>query len=116
VRIDHGNGYQTAYAHLSRFARGLRAGGRVRQGEVIGYVGSTGVSTGPHLHFEVLRNGQHVNPLTVAQPPATRLAGGALDRFRAHVAEVDAVLAEERERIFVMQTSVRSDRLALEGG
>jgi murein DD-endopeptidase MepM/ murein hydrolase activator NlpD len=116
VRIDHGNGYQTAYAHLSRFARGLRAGDRVRQGEVIGYVGSTGVSTGPHLHFEVLRNGRHVNPLTVAQPPATRLAGAALDRFRSHVAQVDDVLAEERAYTLVMQTSVRVPRVALEGG
>jgi murein DD-endopeptidase MepM/ murein hydrolase activator NlpD len=93
VRIDHGNGYETAYAHLSRFARGVASGGRVKQGQLIGYVGSTGVSTGPHLHFEVILEGRHVNPLTVAQPPATRLAGDALRRFRQQVAAVDAAVA-----------------------
>src|SRR5690625_308211 len=58
IRIRHGNGYETAYAHLIRFAKGIRAGVRVRQGDVIGYVGSTGASTGPHLHYEVLVNGR----------------------------------------------------------
>lgn len=110
IRIDHGNGYQTAYAHLSRFARGISTGGRVRQGDLIGYVGSTGVSTGPHLHFEVIRNGRHVNPLTVAQPPATQLAGDALRRFQRHVAQIDAILKREQERTLVMQTT--STRLA----
>ncbi|MFW5680905.1 MAG: peptidoglycan DD-metalloendopeptidase family protein [Pseudomonadota bacterium] len=116
VRIDHGNGFQTAYAHMSRFARGLRSGGRVRQGEVIGYVGSTGVSTGPHLHFEVLHNGRHVNPLTVAQPPASRLAGETLDQFRAHVHRVDAVLARERARTVAMETSVPPTTRPRDGG
>ncbi len=110
IRIDHGNGYETAYAHLSRFARGIASGRRVQQGDLIGYVGSTGVSTGPHLHFEVIRNGRHVNPLTVAQPPATQLAGERLQRFQRHVAAVDASIERERERVLVMDTSRRTDR------
>src|SRR5690606_35713632 len=62
IKIRDGNGYGTAYAHLSRFAKGLKAGSRVTQGDVIGYVGSTGASTGPHLHYEVHVNGKQVNP------------------------------------------------------
>ena len=78
VRIRHANGYETAYAHMSRFARGMRAGARVRQGQVIGYVGTTGRSTGPHLHYEVLRRGPQINPINL------RVANGRnLDRPRA---------------------------------
>ena len=64
VRLDHGQARQTAYAHLSRFASGIRPGRSVRAGEVIGYVGTTGQSTGPHLHFELIENGRAVDPLT----------------------------------------------------
>ena len=63
VRIRHANGYKTAYAHLSRYGRGVRSGVRVRQGQVIGYVGSTGASTGPHQHYEVYINGKPVNAM-----------------------------------------------------
>jgi murein DD-endopeptidase MepM/ murein hydrolase activator NlpD len=63
IIVRHANGYKTAYAHLSRYARGLRKGRRVRQGEIIGYVGSTGASTGPHLHYEVYINGKPVNAM-----------------------------------------------------
>jgi murein DD-endopeptidase MepM/ murein hydrolase activator NlpD len=100
VRIEHGGGYATAYAHLSRFAAGMRAGRRVQQGEVIGYVGSTGRSTGPHLHFEVLKNGEQVDPLGVAQPPAENLAGAALAAFRREVRAVETRLAELGSRTF----------------
>ena len=100
VRIEHGNGYATAYAHLSRFAAGMRSGRRVEQGEVIGYVGSTGRSTGPHLHFEVLKNGEQVDPLDVAQPPAENLAGTALAAFRREVRAVETRLAELGSRTF----------------
>ena len=65
VRIKHNSTYTTAYLHLSRYAKGLKAGDRVRQGEVIGYVGSTGRSTGPHLDFRVWKNGKPINPLTL---------------------------------------------------
>lgn len=70
VRIKHNSVYTTAYLHLDRFARGLTVGKRVRQGEVIGYVGSTGLSTGPHLDFRVWKNGTPINPLTMEAPPA----------------------------------------------
>jgi murein DD-endopeptidase MepM/ murein hydrolase activator NlpD len=91
VRIRHNREYQTAYAHMSRIAEGVRAGVRVRQGQVIGYVGSTGRSTGPHLHYEVLRAGRQVNPLQVAGTIEQRLEGEALKQFRRQVAEVDAL-------------------------
>ena len=70
VRIRHNSVYSTAYLHLSKYASGLKAGKRVRQGEVIGYVGSTGRSTGPHLDFRVWKNGSPVNPLKMESPPA----------------------------------------------
>ena len=63
VRLRHRNGYETYYLHLSRFAKGMRSGVRVLQGQVIGYVGSTGLSTGPHLDYRLRKNGTFVNPL-----------------------------------------------------
>jgi len=89
VRIRHAEGISTAYAHLSRYARGLQPGTRVRQGEVIGYVGSTGRSTGPHLHYEVLRDGRQVNPLSVELPAGRTLAGAELAAFRRHAEAID---------------------------
>lgn len=73
VRIRHNSVYSTAYLHLSKYAKGLKAGQRVRQGEVIGYVGSTGRSTGPHLDFRVWKNGSPINPLKMESPPAEPL-------------------------------------------
>ena len=70
VRIRHNSVYSTAYLHLSKYAKGLKAGQRVRQGDVIGYVGSTGRSTGPHLDFRVWKNGTPINPLKMDSPPA----------------------------------------------
>ena len=94
IRIRHRNGYQTAYAHLSRYAKGLRRGGRVKQGQVIGYVGSSGRSTGPHLHYEVLVNGRQVNPVTLKLPSGKTLKGEALERFRLHRDAIDRRLLE----------------------
>ncbi len=93
VRIRHGDGYQTAYAHMSRFARGVRAGARVTQGQVIGYVGTTGRSTGPHLHYEVLRNGAQVNPMSIKAAQTVQLAGEALEAFEAQRRRVDEIRA-----------------------
>ena len=90
IRIRHGSVYQTAYAHMSRFQRGLRVGSRVKQGDTIGYVGNSGRSTGPHLHYEVIRNGRQVNPMKIALPARKNLKGRALKRFLAHRKEVDA--------------------------
>ena len=94
IRIRHRNGYQTAYAHLSRYAKGLRQGKRVKQGQIIGYVGSSGLSTGPHLHYEVLVNGRQVNPVKLKLPSGKSLKGKALERFRLHRKEIDRKLQE----------------------
>jgi murein DD-endopeptidase MepM/ murein hydrolase activator NlpD len=94
IQIRHSGEYSTAYAHLSRFAKGIRPGARVQQGQVIGYVGTTGRSTGPHLHYEVLRNASQINPLSVKQPPNTQLAGANLKRFQAEVGRIDQLRAE----------------------
>ncbi len=74
VVVQHGSRYSTLYAHLSRYARGLKNGSRVQQGQVIGYIGSSGLATGPHLHYEFRVNGTHRNPLTVKFPSAAPLA------------------------------------------
>ncbi|MFB0873768.1 MULTISPECIES: M23 family metallopeptidase [unclassified Sphingobium] len=85
VRIQHGGGLATGYAHMSRIA--AVPGQRVRQGQVIGYVGSTGLSTGPHLHYELYRNGATVNPLSVKFTTMAQLAGSELAAFRAKLAQ-----------------------------
>lgn len=90
VRIKHNGTYQTAYAHTSRFAKGLHKGDKVKQGQVIAYVGTTGRSTGPHLHFEVLVNGGQVNPKTVKSTGSSKLAGRDMKDFKAQVAGIDA--------------------------
>jgi murein DD-endopeptidase MepM/ murein hydrolase activator NlpD len=83
VKIRHNSTYTTAYLHLSRFAKGLSVGKRVRQGEVIGYVGSTGLSTGPHLDFRVWKNGSPINPLRMESPPADPLKEENKELFAA---------------------------------
>ncbi|MEM6849474.1 MAG: M23 family metallopeptidase, partial [Pseudomonadota bacterium] len=95
ILISHKNGYDTGYAHQSRLAKGMRPGVRVKQGQVIGYVGSTGFSTGPHLHYEVRVNGRHVNPLKIRLRRGRELSGEALVSFRAERDRIDALLAEE---------------------
>ncbi len=82
VFLQHGAKYTTVYAHMSRFARGMRKGKRVKQGQVIGYVGSTGFATGPHLHYEFRVNGAHRNPLTVKLPAAEPINKAYLKDFR----------------------------------
>lgn len=81
VRINHAGGYRTLYAHLSRFAAGMRAGRRVGQGELIGYVGATGLATGPHLHYELHRSGVPLNPMTVELPGAPPIPSALRDQF-----------------------------------
>ncbi len=90
IKISHSDGLATGYAHLSRIAPGVRRSARVKQGQVIGYVGSSGLSTGPHLHFELHRNGRPVDPLSMARTALrSRLSGQDLTRFKARVAEID---------------------------
>ncbi|MBM4310516.1 MAG: M23 family metallopeptidase [Deltaproteobacteria bacterium] len=81
VRLRHSGSYNTLYAHMRRFAQGIRPGVRVRQGQVIGYVGSTGLSTGPHLHYEVLHHGRNLNPASIKSQPNRILQGPELERF-----------------------------------
>ena len=89
IRIRHNGDYSTAYGHMSRFAKGMSPGRRVQQGDVIGYIGTTGRATGPHLHYEVLRDDSQINPMSVKQPPNTQLAGADLQRFQSEVARID---------------------------
>ncbi|MEQ9447172.1 MAG: peptidoglycan DD-metalloendopeptidase family protein, partial [Rhodospirillaceae bacterium] len=89
IRIRHGDGFATAYAHMNNFAKGYAVGSRVRQGAVIGYVGTTGRSTGPHLHYEVLRNGTQVNPMQVRFPASKTLDGEELKNFQRARAAAD---------------------------
>jgi len=93
IRINHTDRYATAYAHMSRFARGLRIGSHVKQGDVIGYVGATGEATGPHLHYEVLVDSAQVNPMKVKLPSGYKLAGKELAAFRAAQGEIKTQLA-----------------------
>jgi murein DD-endopeptidase MepM/ murein hydrolase activator NlpD len=93
LRIDMGNGYGTAYGHLSRFAPGIHMGSRVRQGQVVAYSGNTGMSTGPHLHYEILVKGEQVNPLKVKVAEGRKLAGNELRTFLDSRLRTDSLLA-----------------------
>ena len=81
IRIKHLNGYKTSYSHLSNYASGMKKNVRVKQGQTIGYVGSTGLSTGPHLHYEVIFNGEKINPMKMKLPSGKKLAGINLNNF-----------------------------------
>lgn len=94
IEIRHANGYSTQYLHLSRFSTRVKAGGRVSQKEVIGYVGTTGRSTGPHLHLGMIRNGEHVNPLKLKQVKSESLAGEELASFKLAAAPMAAFFSE----------------------
>jgi murein DD-endopeptidase MepM/ murein hydrolase activator NlpD len=99
IRIRHNSVYSTAYLHLSGYAKGLKAGQRVRQGQVIGYVGSTGRSTGPHLDFRVWKNGSPINPLKMESPPAEPLRQENMPSFeemhKKYRAQVDSIYARD---------------------
>ena len=92
VRIRHANGYQSSYAHMSRLGRGVRKGVKVRQGQIIGYVGSTGLSSGPHLHYEILVNKRFVNPMSIKVPKERQLAGTELNDFQRERARIDELM------------------------
>ncbi|UTA47481.1 peptidoglycan DD-metalloendopeptidase family protein [Simiduia sp. 21SJ11W-1] len=94
VIIQHGQTYRTLYAHMSKFARGVRHGSRVKQGQIIGYVGSTGLATGPHLHYEFYVNGAVRNPVTVPLPKANAVAKAEKARFFAQTATALATLED----------------------
>jgi murein DD-endopeptidase MepM/ murein hydrolase activator NlpD len=92
VRIKHNNGYETAYGHMSAFAKGLEPGKRVRQGQVIGFVGSTGLSTGPHVHYEILVNGRFVDPMRIKLPRGRSLDGPLMATFEKERDRLDAMM------------------------
>ena len=96
VRIRHNSTYKTAYAHLSKYGKGIKAGARVKQGQVIGYVGSTGRSTGPHLHYEVLVDGAQVNPRSIKLPSGEVLKGAELAAFQAERKRIESLIASLR--------------------
>lgn len=106
IRIQHNNGFETRYAHLSRFASGVRTGARVTQKQVIGYVGSTGLATGPHLHYELRRNGEAINALSANLPDAPPLEQQYLPAFHA-VADVQIALLDDATARYVALTEAR---------
>jgi murein DD-endopeptidase MepM/ murein hydrolase activator NlpD len=95
ITLKHTNGYQTTYNHMSGYAKGLKGGTRVRQGQVIGYVGSTGLSTGPHLHFEVMVNGRFVDPMKIRLPRGRELGGAELASFEQERQRIDGLLTRD---------------------
>lgn len=88
IKIRHNGTFTTAYAHLHRYSKGLKVGSKVKQGQIIAQVGSTGASTGPHLHYEVIKNGSHVNAMSTSLPTGTMMAGKAKGRFQSIVANI----------------------------
>ena len=93
VRLKHNNGYETAYGHMSAFAKGMEVGKRVRQGQVIGFVGSTGMSTGAHVHYEILVNGRFVDPMRIKLPRGRSLEGPVMAGFEKERDRLDAQIA-----------------------
>ncbi len=96
VKIKHNSTYQTIYAHMKSFAKGIKEGKKVKQGQIIGYVGSTGMSTGPHLHYEVIVNGKKVNSQKLKLPSGKILRGEAREKFELERIKIDLKLSELR--------------------
>lgn len=94
VQIKHNANYATLYAHMSRFASHIKPGGRVKQGDIIGYVGDTGLATGPHLHYEVIENGKKVNPSKMKSHKIMPLKGTELARFKEHMRKMGHMVAQ----------------------
>ncbi|GAB3512001.1 M23 family metallopeptidase [Pseudoxanthomonas daejeonensis] len=109
VILDHGRGHTTLYAHMSRFGK-VRKGQQVGQGTVIGYVGATGLATGPHLHYEFRVNGVHRNPLSVTMPPPEPLKGGDLAAFRAATAPTLARMESMEKLMFAHADTAKAKK------
>ena len=110
VRIKHSNGYETAYGHMTAFSRSTQPGARVRQGQVIGYVGSTGLSTGPHVHYEILVNGRFVDPLRVKLPRGRVLEGQLVANFDRERERVDSIISRSAPRVAQTQSQTQAQR------
>ena len=115
VIIQHGNTYRTLYGHMQGFAKGVRTGSSVKQGQVIGYIGTTGLSTGPHLHYEIWRGGRRINPAGVKTQEGTVLAGADLAAFRAEKSRIDRIIAAGGQRRPVVQQAAASGLRSVEG-
>jgi murein DD-endopeptidase MepM/ murein hydrolase activator NlpD len=98
LKIEHQGGWATGYGHLSAYAKGLHVGQKVAQGQVVAYVGSTGMSTGPHLHYEVMKGNEKLNPISAKVPQGTALGGRELAAFKAQKAHIDALLNHAAEQ------------------
>ena len=94
VKIKHNSTYQTVYAHMSKFGRGIKKGVRVKQGQIIGYVGSTGLSTGPHLHYEVIENGKKINSQKLKLPSGKILKGNLRKKFEVNKIKIDVLKSD----------------------
>ena len=94
IKIKHNSVYQTVYAHMSKFGRGIKKGVRVKQGQIIGYVGSTGLSTGPHLHYEVIENGKKINSQKLKLPSGRTLKGKQRNKFEVSKIKIDVLKSE----------------------
>ena len=99
IRLRHNNGYETAYGHMTAYARGIEPGVRVRQGQVIGFVGSTGLSTGSHLHYEILVNGRFVDPMRIRLPRGRVLDGSVLADFEKERERLDGMMTRAPARV-----------------
>ena len=98
VKIRHNGTFETLYAHMSKFAKGVNVGTNVRQGQIIGYSGSTGLSTGPHLHYEIIKNGKHVNPMTVKLPAISNLGDADKAKFMEYRKVVDSAKDQLKDK------------------
>lgn len=107
IRIRHTNGYETAYGHMTAYARGMEEGTRVRQGQVIGFVGSTGLSTGSHLHYEILVNGRFVDPMRIKLPRGRVLEGPILASFEKERERLDSIMARKPARVASSESTLR---------
>lgn len=105
IRIRHADGYKTAYAHMKGYGLGIKSGVRVKQGQVIGYVGTTGRSTGPHLHYEVQVNGKHVDAMRLKLPTGRTLSGKMLEAFKEEKSRIDAIRRSEDSPILLADAS-----------
>ena len=94
IKIKHNSTYTTVYAHLSKFGRGIKKGVRVKQGQIIGYVGSTGMSTGPHLHYEVIENGKKINSQTLKLPSGKTLLGEERKKFEVEKMRIEILKSD----------------------
>lgn len=105
VRIRHNGSYKTIYAHMSKYGRGIKKGVRVRQGQIIGYVGATGRVTGRHLHYEVYKDGTQVNPLSLKMPSGIKLTGAPFKQFEVVMAGIQTRINDAKTHILLAKSN-----------